>query len=83
MQQRRGGAQLQPVIYSLAVEEVTGCTVESGRFSTSVGSNLTGRDTYYVFGAPLGIFNICSNSMGNGKMIVEFWSAAISVSVDR
>jgi RecB family exonuclease len=28
-----GGAQLQPVIYSLAVEEVTGCTVESGRFS--------------------------------------------------
>jgi ATP-dependent helicase/DNAse subunit B len=28
-----GGAQLQPIIYSLAVEEVTGCTVESGRFS--------------------------------------------------
>ena len=28
-----GGAQLQPVIYSLAVEEATGCTVESGRFS--------------------------------------------------
>jgi ATP-dependent helicase/nuclease subunit B len=28
-----GGAQLQPIIYSLAVEEATGCTVESGRFS--------------------------------------------------
>jgi ATP-dependent helicase/nuclease subunit B len=28
-----GGAQLQPVIYSLAVEDATGCTVESGRFS--------------------------------------------------
>jgi hypothetical protein len=28
-----GGAQLQPVIYSLAVEEATGCTVERGRFS--------------------------------------------------
>jgi RecB family exonuclease len=28
-----GGAQLQPVIYSLAVEAATGCTVESGRFS--------------------------------------------------
>jgi ATP-dependent helicase/DNAse subunit B len=27
------GAQLQPVIYSLAVEEATGLTVESGRFS--------------------------------------------------
>jgi RecB family exonuclease len=28
-----GGAQLQPIIYSLAVEEATGSTVESGRFS--------------------------------------------------
>ena len=28
-----GGKQLQPVLYSLAVEEATGCTVESGRFS--------------------------------------------------
>jgi CRISPR/Cas system-associated exonuclease Cas4 (RecB family) len=28
-----GGAQLQPIIYSLAVEEATGNTVESGRFS--------------------------------------------------
>ena len=28
-----GGTQLQPVIYSLAVEEATGCTVEAGRFS--------------------------------------------------
>jgi len=28
-----GGAQLQPIIYSLAVEEATGCTVEGGRFS--------------------------------------------------
>jgi ATP-dependent helicase/nuclease subunit B len=28
-----GGAQLQPIIYSLAVEEATGDTVESGRFS--------------------------------------------------
>ena len=28
-----GGAQLQPIIYSLAVEQATGCTVESGRFS--------------------------------------------------
>jgi ATP-dependent helicase/nuclease subunit B len=28
-----GGTQLQPIIYSLAVEEATGCTVESGRFS--------------------------------------------------
>ena len=28
-----GGAQLQPIIYSLAVEEATGCTVQSGRFS--------------------------------------------------
>jgi CRISPR/Cas system-associated exonuclease Cas4 (RecB family) len=28
-----GGTQLQPVIYSLAVEAATGCTVESGRFS--------------------------------------------------
>ena len=28
-----GGAQLQPIIYSLAVEEATACTVESGRFS--------------------------------------------------
>jgi ATP-dependent helicase/nuclease subunit B len=34
-----GGAQLQPIIYSLAIEEATGCTVESGRFSycTSTG----------------------------------------------
>jgi CRISPR/Cas system-associated exonuclease Cas4 (RecB family) len=28
-----GGTQLQPVIYSLAVEAATGCTVETGRFS--------------------------------------------------
>ena len=28
-----GGQQLQPVIYSLAVETATGCTVESARFS--------------------------------------------------
>ncbi|HEY0284024.1 MAG TPA: PD-(D/E)XK nuclease family protein, partial [Vicinamibacterales bacterium] len=28
-----GGAQLQPIIYSLAIEEATGCTVENGRFS--------------------------------------------------
>jgi CRISPR/Cas system-associated exonuclease Cas4 (RecB family) len=28
-----GGAQLQPIIYSLAVEQATGCTVQSGRFS--------------------------------------------------
>jgi CRISPR/Cas system-associated exonuclease Cas4 (RecB family) len=34
-----GGQQLQPVIYSLAVEAATGCTVESARFSycTSAG----------------------------------------------
>ena len=28
-----GGAQLQPIIYSLAIEQATGATVESGRFS--------------------------------------------------
>jgi len=28
-----GGQQLQPVIYSLAIEAATGCTVESARFS--------------------------------------------------
>ena len=28
-----GGTHLQPVMYSLAVEEATGCTVESGQFS--------------------------------------------------
>jgi ATP-dependent helicase/DNAse subunit B len=28
-----GGTQLQPVIYSLAIEAATGCTVEMGRFS--------------------------------------------------
>jgi ATP-dependent helicase/DNAse subunit B len=28
-----GGAQLQPIIYSLAVEQATGYTVQSGRFS--------------------------------------------------
>jgi CRISPR/Cas system-associated exonuclease Cas4 (RecB family) len=28
-----GGSQLQPIVYSLAVEAATGCTVESGRFS--------------------------------------------------
>jgi len=28
-----GGAQLQPIIYSLAIEQATGCTVEKGRFS--------------------------------------------------
>jgi CRISPR/Cas system-associated exonuclease Cas4 (RecB family) len=34
-----GGQQLQPVIYSLAVEAATGCTVETARFSycTSAG----------------------------------------------
>ncbi|MYN66428.1 MAG: PD-(D/E)XK nuclease family protein [Acidobacteria bacterium] len=34
-----GGTQLQPVLYSLAVEEATGCSVEAGRISycTSAG----------------------------------------------
>ena len=34
-----GGTQLQPVIYSLAIEEATGCSVEAGRISycTSAG----------------------------------------------
>ena len=34
-----GGTQLQPVIYSLAIEEATGCRVEAARFSycTSAG----------------------------------------------
>lgn len=76
---------------ALSISSTRPCALRSGTSTppaaartSSRRGHLVGRQTQdYVFAPPAESFNICINSMGNGKMIVEFCSAEISVSVDR